>query len=127
MKKELRPISCPNCGGEVNGSKCQYCGSIFWDIADIELNKPAWIRLRYNGKTIVVKAIPTDISFELNTPSNITCYADNAPLYIGVDPDRTLHMNFYIISHGKRREYSRVVMDECKERDYYINMRDEED
>lgn len=39
----MKPTNCPNCGAPLNGSKCEYCGTITNDvdaeIARIELEK----------------------------------------------------------------------------------------
>ena len=86
MTKDIRPISCPNCGGTVVGSKCPYCGSVFWDVADLEIGKPAWIRLKHKDKIFIYKAIPENISI--------------TSIY-GSRPTMDISMEFHAISYGK--------------------------
>lgn len=56
--------NCPNCGAPISGIKCEYCGTQFFDLADIELNKPGFLRIRHDGRILLCKVIPTDIEIE---------------------------------------------------------------
>ena len=38
--------NCPNCGAPIDGHKCQYCGTVIFDFASIEVGKPIWISLK---------------------------------------------------------------------------------
>ena len=125
MNKDIRPISCPNCGGTVEGSRCPYCGSVFWDVADLEVGKPAWLRFRYNDRTIVCKAIPKSFDIHYNDPEYL--YADNR-LYmmIASKPNFDISMNFFTIPYGKdEKELYRVVEDSAPEREKFINNMEE--
>ena len=41
--------NCPNCGAPLHGTKCDYCGTTFLDLIDIEPGEVCSVRLRYMG------------------------------------------------------------------------------
>ena len=57
-------LNCPNCGAPISGFRCEYCGTQFWDLADMELNRDGYLRIRIRDEIISVKAIPTNISID---------------------------------------------------------------
>ena len=63
--------NCPNCGSPVVLDKCEYCGTTFYDFASLEIGKPAYIKIRYNGQPFIAKAILETMS--INIPSSDTC------------------------------------------------------
>lgn len=65
-------LNCPNCGAPITSEQCEYCGTLFYDFANIELFKPSYIRLRVNDKLVIMKAMPTCINMTLE-PARIQC------------------------------------------------------
>ena len=61
MNKEL---NCPNCGAPITGIQCEYCGTMFYDFAEISENKPKYLRLDFGGQKIWGKAVM--VSAEIN-------------------------------------------------------------
>ena len=53
-------LNCPNCGAPITGTKCEYCGSLFLDFGSIEIGKPMWLRIKYNGELALVYVYPTN-------------------------------------------------------------------
>lgn len=49
--------NCPNCGGVIrlDADKCPFCGTPYYDISCIPLNKPFVLRFKIGEKTIVQK------------------------------------------------------------------------
>lgn len=46
MKKMInRQYKCPVCGAPVDGEKCEYCGCVIYDFANISTEEPRYIRL----------------------------------------------------------------------------------
>ena len=43
-------LNCPNCGAPITGYKCAYCGTQFFDFADIDMNKKGYLRIKIDGK-----------------------------------------------------------------------------
>ena len=56
-------INCPNCGAPITGVRCKYCGTQFFNMADIEYGEAGYIRVKYNGRIITAKAVPKEIDF----------------------------------------------------------------
>ena len=40
-----RQYRCPVCGAPVEGEKCEYCGCVIYDFANISMEEPRYIRL----------------------------------------------------------------------------------
>ena len=51
-------LNCPNCGAPLDGEKCFYCGTTFYDFASLEIGTPCYIRLKFGDTKITLKAIP---------------------------------------------------------------------
>ena len=50
-------LNCPNCGAPITEEICPYCGTIFYDFANIEIGKPAALRLKTGHRLTVCKAV----------------------------------------------------------------------
>ena len=50
-------LNCPNCGAPVTDEKCEYCGTVIYDFSVIDINKPSYIKIRFNGKLLMFQAI----------------------------------------------------------------------
>lgn len=66
MGTHLRPLNCPNCGAVINGSKCEYCGTTFFDFAELQIGKPAFMTIKIPGigtddSVVIAKALPVSI------------------------------------------------------------------
>ena len=65
---EIKPItSCPNCGAALKNAKCDYCGVTIMDVANLELGKETYIRVRFMDKLIVTKAVTNAINTEVTS------------------------------------------------------------
>lgn len=127
MAKDIRPISCPNCGGTVEGSKCPYCGSVFWDVADLEIGKPAWLQFKHNDRIFICKVIPERISITHKCEPTYF-YADNIKVVpVAAEPSMDISLDFFTVPYGKtRKEYSRSVDVDSPVRDEYLDNMEEE-
>lgn len=59
-------LNCPNCGAPITAVTCAYCGTRFYDFADIELFKECYIRIKYQGKIITTKFTPYELTIDYN-------------------------------------------------------------
>ena len=59
-------LNCPNCGAPITAVTCAYCGTRFYDFADIELDKECYVRVKFRGKIITTKFIPYNLEVEYN-------------------------------------------------------------
>lgn len=70
---------CPECGGVLNGDRCQFCGAVIIDMASIDLEKPFYLKFIkgafvYRSKCIV-DSIEIDHSIE-----QPQLYCENGPM-----------------------------------------------
>lgn len=77
-KKE--ELNCPNCGAVITGFKCEYCGTQFFNLADIDLQEAGYLRVRTGDAVTIFKAIPTDMRLELGIAEDNLVYMDNTPV-----------------------------------------------
>ena len=49
--------NCPNCGAPITETQCPYCGTVFYDFSVIDMDKPSYIQMKYNGQIIIFRAI----------------------------------------------------------------------
>lgn len=87
-------LNCPNCGAPIDGEKCQYCGTVFYDFAAIDMDKPSYIKMRINGKLLMFKAILTNV--EIKQEANTTDYAYGRFIRCAM-PDMTVSAEFHVI------------------------------
>lgn len=48
--------NCPNCGAPIVSEKCAYCGTLFYDFSTIDMDKPCYIKIKYQNAIVMVKA-----------------------------------------------------------------------
>ena len=64
-------LNCPNCGAVITGSKCEYCGTRFYDFCDNETNIDLthgthYLRLKIGNETMLVKAYCSTVQIDYN-------------------------------------------------------------
>ena len=94
-------LNCPNCGAPITSEKCEYCGTLFYDFANIERDKPCYIRMRLGDITenglLVFKAIPTDITIEHSCETvGVGFEYGNKPLY--AMPKMTVKLELEVVT-----------------------------
>lgn len=57
-------LNCPNCGAPITGFKCEYCGTQFFDLADIEMNKRSYLRMKIGNGICTMCVIPVNAELE---------------------------------------------------------------
>ena len=73
-------LNCPNCGAPIVGEKCEYCGTVFYDWACLNMDRPSYIKMKIHDNLVLCKARMESIS------ANYDCdmahlYADDLPIY----------------------------------------------
>lgn len=64
MKKLL---NCPNCGAPITAVECPYCGTLFYDFASIDLDKPSYLRVNVGGTTCLFRARLDSCTLQMST------------------------------------------------------------
>lgn len=78
--------TCPKCGAPINGDKCEYCGSIFYDFVNIQSGAPTYIRMKIMGALHIFRAVVEDV--EINQDNGGTSlYADKDNYLIHIEPE----------------------------------------
>lgn len=87
-------MNCPNCGAPIESHKCQYCGTVIFDFASIEVGKPIWISVKSeSGKIYMAHVIPEIMDFRLCPPTAYTTIS-------AYEPPR-LHLRFVELPNSK--------------------------
>lgn len=91
-------LNCPNCGAVITSEKCAYCGTLFYDFSVIDIDKPCYLKIKYQNAIIMMQAKVTHS--ELNMTTNITTAYDilGAPiLTLPSSPELDLSLEFNCI------------------------------
>lgn len=91
--------NCPNCGGTLqDDGKCRFCGSKVYDFLDFDLDHhtPTYVRMKYNGKIVHFKIIPTESRMDTHCHDDSVLYMDNNPFMYTHAPTWTGSMDFII-------------------------------
>ena len=106
----MSKYNCPNCGAPIEGVKCQYCGTYFFNICDIDTKKPKYIRIPIGDKVYMFNVITTDIKLEISD-NDIGLYADNTKIIAAHYPNYHLSLEMDVLPnndgicfYGKREE-----------------------
>ena len=95
--------TCPKCGAPINGDKCGYCGSIFYDFVNIQSGTPTYIRMKIMGVLHIFRAVVEDVEINQDNDGGIdgtSLYVDNYLVYTEPNmPEITLRMR--VVSDDK--------------------------
>lgn len=76
----MEKLNCPNCGAPITGDKCEYCGTIFYDFANINIGDVSYIRMKHRDVLQIFRAVVTNVEIEYSTDNCV--YFDNIPMAI---------------------------------------------
>lgn len=99
--RDRTELNCPNCGAPITGERCEYCGSVFYDWACIDADKPFFIKYKHGNMVRMSKAVLTGITFtEDCTP--VPLYADNNICYNVRNPELEINASFRVVPFSYR-------------------------
>lgn len=84
-------LNCPNCGMPITSTECEYCGTLFYDFATLDTDKPTYVRIKYRDDLIVAKAKVTDFSIRMES-NNVASWSIDDPIYISQPPTVTMDL-----------------------------------
>lgn len=58
----MRRYNCPNCGAGITGERCEFCGTVIYDFAAIQLGKPSYVKIMHNDTLCIFRMIVDDLS-----------------------------------------------------------------
>lgn len=108
LKNEL---NCPNCGAPITGERCAYCGSVFYDWACIDADKPFFIKYKHGDMVRMSKAVLTGIKFtEECTP--VSLYEGNVIYRTVQQPELEIDASFKVVPFSYRgRNVMHIAID----------------
>lgn len=71
-----KKLNCPNCGAPITGDRCEYCGTLFYDFANIEIGEIGYFRMKIYDNLFIFRARVNNIEIT-KTYEPVSCYADN--------------------------------------------------
>jgi len=105
-------LNCPNCGAPITGATCEYCGTIFYDFANLEIGKPVYIRMKVNDSLLIFKAIVTNADFQVigNEP---IFYMDSQPVILGTSENYEMDVHFVLTPDDRGVIFEKRKRDQC--------------
>ena len=99
--------NCPNCGAPIEGIKCKYCGTYFFNLTDIDFNKPRYIRIPLGNKRVIFNVLADEVSI---TNNQAQFYANNIPVFS--NPEFTIDIKLRVVPDEKGIMYLRKDLEE---------------
>lgn len=62
-------LNCPNCGAPIVSEKCAYCGTLFYDFSTIDVDKPCYLKIKYQNAVVMLKAKVRHSELNMTTES----------------------------------------------------------
>lgn len=113
MMKKKEQLNCPNCGAPITGSTCDYCGSLFYDFANLELRKPSYLRLKTDDTLNIFRAVTQSVTLD-RRDNEYGLYADDSLVDMMIEPETILTITMRILPDDKgillerRKNYTRT-------------------
>lgn len=60
-------LNCPNCGAQITSEQCPYCGTLFYDFSAIEINKPCFLKIKWDNNIMLVKAVARNVDVNMSS------------------------------------------------------------
>lgn len=96
MRKKSE-LNCPNCGAPITGEYCPYCGSVFYDWAALDMDKPRYIKIKLGGQTIMAKAILRHCAMSTENSPQMLYADDRVYATVMAPPVMTIETEFEVI------------------------------
>lgn len=92
----MSETNCPNCGAPIEGIKCKYCGTYFFNLTDLDYDKPKYIRIPVGNSRCMFNVLADEISFTQEA-SPIRMYADEQLFVTMSPPECTLNIKLRVV------------------------------
>lgn len=96
-----RNYKCPVCGAPIEGDKCEYCGCVIYDFANISTETPGYISMRtkIDGKEFILrfKAIAIDPTIDITYDDYAAIGRNGSVITTHASKIGTLSVDFKII------------------------------
>ena len=93
-----KKLNCPNCGAPITGIQCEYCGTQFFNIADMIVGEPGYLRMKLGNSVNFFKAVPTWIGVKMTPGDSVSFYSDDKPISVmRRSPDITVNVELRLV------------------------------
>lgn len=93
-------LNCPNCGQPIIGAKCEYCGTIFYDFANLDADGISYVRLKMNGTLCVFRAVINRVESEIDCMDSCL-FADDKAVTRYIRPETRLTVEMTLLPDDK--------------------------
>lgn len=94
----MKIYNCPNCGAPIANDICPYCGTGILDWSALELGKENWVKIKFNGEVVLIKALLYNFRVNYECPNSTYLYADNQVYYQDIGyPDIDIEMELHTV------------------------------
>lgn len=73
-------LNCPNCGAVIVSEKCAYCGTVFYDFSVIDIDKPCYIKIKYNNSIVMIRTKVKHSELNITTESRTAYDCFGSPI-----------------------------------------------
>lgn len=67
----MERTNCPNCGAPITSMQCPYCETILLDFAELDMDKPMYIRMNLGKQKITFRAVMSSVEMQYSN-----CYEE---------------------------------------------------
>ena len=103
--------NCPNCGAPIEGARCAYCGTVFYDFSNIEIGKTSYLRMRLGDAVSVFEAVPEQIDITA-TGNKERLWADGKVFEIQTTPEYNVTISFLVRPNKEGIIYTTIKKEE---------------
>lgn len=90
--KGNRKTTCPNCGAAIEKDKCDFCGTVFVDMACVDTKRPFVLKINNDGVIMITNVLLREST--INSEADVI-YASNVP--ITTARHTIINMNFEVV------------------------------
>ena len=105
-------LNCPNCGAPITGEKCEYCGTVIYDFSVIDMNKPSYIKMRFNDRLFIFCAILKNATMTTEN-FNERYLCDDQPIFSIPRTSMSISAEFDVIEKDGILVTERVTDENC--------------
>ena len=92
----LLRYNCPNCGAGITGESCEFCGTVIYDFAAIQLGKPSYVKFMKDDQIYIFRMYVDNLSIRHEVDAvDLADDCRGFPIFI---PART-HMSLSLDAH----------------------------
>ena len=89
--------NCPNCGAVMTEDKCQFCGTILYDFACLDMDKPFYMKVKAGNKIIRLKTKVERFDIQHSVDNAPDLYCDDKLFSLIESEQISVHLDFVAV------------------------------